>query len=248
MAHIQASLQERVLRLRLTRAEKKNALTGGMYEALTEALVDAESNPEIHVVLFEADGDSFTAGNDLADFAAVASGERDPGELRVLGFLDALCKATKPYVAAVQGAAVGIGTTLLLHCDLVYVAEDARLLTPFANLGLVPEAGSSVLLPARVGYVRAFEMFALGASLDGRTAATLGLANAAVPVADLEQCAFAAARALAAKPLGALRETKRLMRDAETLRQVMDKEIRAFGKCLHSPEALAAFRAFANRR
>jgi enoyl-CoA hydratase/carnithine racemase len=248
MAHIQASVHERILRLRLARAEKKNALTGEMYETLTQALVDAESNPAIHVVLFEADGDSFTAGNDLRDFAAVASGELDPGELRVLGFLDALCKATKPYVAAVQGAAVGIGTTLLLHCDLVYVAENARLLTPFANLGLVPEAGSSMLLPARVGYVRAFEMFALGATIDGRTAATLGLANAAVPATELEQRALTAAQALASKPLGALRQTKRLMRDAETLRAVMDEEIRAFGQCLRSPEALAAFRAFASRR
>jgi enoyl-CoA hydratase/carnithine racemase len=248
MVHVQATVSERVLRLRLTRAEKKNALTGEMYATLTQALSAAETDDGIHVVLFEADGDSFTAGNDLRDFAAVASGERDPRDLEVLGFLAALCNATKPYVAAVQGAAIGIGTTLLLHCDLVYVAEDARLATPFANLALVPEAGSSALLPARIGYVRAYEMFALGKTIDGRTAAQLGLANAAVPAAELAAHAFDAARALAHQPLDALRETKRLMRDAEGIRAVMQREIDAFGKCLRSPEALAALRAFAARK
>ena len=140
---IRSSVHNHVLHLTLARPEKKNALVGPMYEALTEALVRAETDPAIHVVLFDAEGDSFSAGNDLSEFAAVASGAIAPNALKVRGFLDAIATATTPYVAAVQGSAIGIGATLLLHCDLVYVADDAKLSTPFVNLVLVPEAGSS---------------------------------------------------------------------------------------------------------
>jgi enoyl-CoA hydratase/carnithine racemase len=245
---IRTSLHDRILHLTLARAEKKNALNSAMYEALTRALIDAEGNSGVHAVLFDAEGDTFTAGNDLSDFAAVASGALNPSELQAVKFLDVLTRGTKPYVAAVQGAAVGIGTTLLLHCDLVYVAEDARLSTPFANLALVPEAGSSVLLPARIGHVRAFAMFALGESIDGRTAASLGLANEAVPASEVRSRALAAAKALASKPMGALQETKKLMRDADAIRAIMAREVEVFRERLTSAEALAAFQAFVRRK
>ena len=159
-----------------------------------------------------------------------------------------LARATKPYVAAVQGAAIGIGTTLLLHCDLVYVAEDAKLSTPFANLALVPEAGSSVLMPALMGHPRAFAMFALGESIDGRTAASIGIANAAVPSGELQARALEAAQKLATKPIGALQATKRLMRNPDAIRAIMAHEVEIFAERLKSAEALAAFKAFAARK
>jgi enoyl-CoA hydratase/carnithine racemase len=151
-------------------------------------------------------------------------------------------------VAAVKGVAIGIGATLLLHCDLVYVAEDARLSTPFVDLALAPEAGSSLLLPARIGHARAFAMFALGEALDGRAAAALGLANAALPADEVDARARQAAHRLAARPPGALLQTKRLMRDAAAIAAVMDVELEVFSQRLTSPEAREAFTAFAERR
>jgi enoyl-CoA hydratase/carnithine racemase len=248
MSAIRVHLSDHILHLTLARAEKKNALNSAMYEAMTQALIDAEGNSGVHAVLFDAEGDTFTAGNDLSEFAAVASGALNPSELHAVKFLDVLTRGTKPYVAAVQGAAVGIGTTLLLHCDLVYVAQDARLSTPFANLALVPEAGSSVLLPARIGHVRAFAMFALGESIDGRTAASLGLANEAVPASELGPRALAAAKALASKPIGALQATKKLMRDADAIRAIMAREVEVFRERLKTAEARQAFDAFASRK
>jgi enoyl-CoA hydratase/carnithine racemase len=245
---IRTSLKDHVLRLTLARPEKKNALVGPMYETLTDALVRAETDPAIHVVLFDAEGDSFSAGNDLSEFAAVASGAIAPNELKVRGFLDAIANASTPYVAAVQGSAIGIGATLLLHCDLVYVADDAKLATPFVNLALVPEAGSSSLLPERIGHARAFALFALGETLDAQRAVELGIANEVVPRASLRDHALAKAEALAAKPAGALRATKKLMRDAAAIRAVMAQEVKVFGERLQSDEALAAFKAFANRK
>lgn len=245
---IHTSLKDHVLRLTLARPEKKNALVGPMYETLTDALVRAETDPAIHVVLFDAEGDSFSAGNDLSEFAAVASGAIAPNELKVRGFLDAIANASTPYVAAVQGSAIGIGATLLLHCDLVYVADDAKLATPFVNLALVPEAGSSSLLPERIGHARAFALFALGETLDAQRAVELGIANEVVPRASLRDHALAKAEALAAKPAGALRATKKLMRDAAAIRAVMAQEVKVFGERLQSDEALAAFKAFANRK
>ena len=144
-------------------------------------------------MLFQGDGDSFTAGNDLADFSAQANG-KDTGESQAHRFISNLGKATRPLIAAVQGNAVGVGTTMLLHCDLVFLADTAKLMTPFVNLALVPEAASSWLLPARIGHVRAYAMFALGEPLDAATALACGLANAVVPVADLRARARASGR------------------------------------------------------
>jgi enoyl-CoA hydratase/carnithine racemase len=244
--HVLTNRDGGVLVLTMNRPAKKNALTSAMYAKLADALVAAESDAETRVVLFQGAGDTFTAGNDLGDFAAVAAGgESEP---HVGRFLKALAHAQKPYVAAVNGLAVGVGVTMLLHCDLVYVAEDARLTTPFVNLALAPEAASSWLLPARIGHARAYAMFALGEALAGAEAARLGLANAAAPAGEVQAMALAAAKALAQRPAGALKVTKQLMRDAEAISAVMDIEGVEFAKRLRTAEAAEAFAAFAQRR
>ena len=245
---IRVDVEDAVMRIAFARPEKKNAITNGMYQLLIQALQRAESDDAIRVVLFEADGEVFTSGNDIGDFAAVASGQLAPSELHVYAFLRMLVTAEKPYVAAVQGLAVGIGTTMLMHCDLVYIAEDAKLTTPFVNLALVPEAASSWSIPARIGHARAFAMFALGEAVDGRTAAALGLANSALPAAEVRAKALDTAKALARRPAGALRATKKLMRDSAQLTGVIDRELEVFARQLKSAEAAEAFRAFAERR
>ena len=246
--HVRTSLEDGVLRVTLSRPDKKNALTNAMYAMLGETLTRAETDSSVRVVLFEAEGDSFTAGNDLGDFAAVAAGTLQREDMKAHVFLSALAAARKPYVAAVQGLAVGVGVTMLLHFDLVFVAEDARLSTPFVDLGLVPEAASSLLLQARVGYARAYAMLGLGEPVDGRTAAEIGLVHSAVPAAEVRAKALAAAKLLAAKPTGALQATKELMRDAKAIAAVMSKESEVFGARLKSPETAEALRAFAERR
>lgn len=246
--HIRVSIEDNVMRLTLARPEKKNALTNAMYAVLGAALERAESDPAVRAVVLDAEGDAFTAGNDIGDFAAVAAGTLARSELKAHVFLTALARGQKPYVAAVQGLAVGIGVTLLMHCDLVYVAEDAKLSTPFVNLAVVPEAASSWLLPARIGYARAFAMFALGEPVDGRTAAAIGIANAALPASEVRAKALAVAKSLATKPIGALRATKQLMRDASAIESVMATEGEIFGARLRTAEAAEAFKAFAERR
>ena len=242
---INVSRQGAVLQLTLARPEKKNAINAQMYRALTEALVNAESDETVRVVMFAGEGDSFCAGNDLVEFAAAANDPRGPRD--AVGFLHVLADATKPYVAAVHGKAVGIGTTLLLHCDWVALAEDAQLSTPFVNLGLVPEAGSSALLPQRIGHVLAYEMIALGKALPAQRALQLGLANEVVPNGQLLDRGMQVAQELASRPIGALRATKRLMRSAQTLRTVIDQEVHVFGERLKSVEAQTALKAFLTR-
>lgn len=246
--HILTQQQDGVLHIVLRRPEKKNALTNAMYAAIADALEAAQTDPAVRVVLFRAEGDCFSAGNDIMDFASVATSAADFASMPVARVLKALAFAEKPLVAAVQGAAVGIGTTLLLHCDLVYAAEDAQLSTPFINLALVPEAASSLLMPARIGHVRAYAMFALGEKLSGVEAVRLGLANAAVPADQLAETALTAARALTQRPPEALRLSKRLMRDAETYARIMEVEGAQFMARLRSPEAQEAFAAFLQRR
>lgn len=242
---INTSRHDAVLQLTLARPDKKNAINSQMYRALTEALIEAEEDDAVRVVLFAGQGDSFCAGNDLVEFAAAAQDASGPRD--AIGFLHALADATKPYVAAVQGKAVGIGTTLLLHCDFVLLAKDAQLSTPFVNLGLAPEAGSSALLPQRIGHVLAFEMIALGKAMEASRALQLGLANEVVPNAELPARAMQVAQELAARPIGALRATKRLMRDAQSLRAIIDQEVKVFGERLKSAEAQTALRAFLTR-
>ena len=244
--HIKISQDGAVLEITFARPDKKNALSNAMYRAVTEALNGAQKNHAIRVVLFSSEGDVFTAGNDLADFASAAAGKHD--ELAAHGFLEALVRADKPIVAAVPGLAIGVGTTMLLHCDLVYVAESATLSTPFVNLALVPEAASSMLLPARIGYVRAFAMFALGEGLSGPEAFALGLANKVLPKDEVLRAAREAARTLATRPLGAIVAAKKLMRDREKILGRIDEEGAIFTKRLQTDEAREAFRAFAERR
>jgi enoyl-CoA hydratase/carnithine racemase len=248
--HILTERAGGVLTLTLNRPDKKNALTRAMYQALADGIEGAGADPAVRCVLIQANGDIFTAGNDLSDFAAVAAGEDRASHAREHGnpLLIALGRATIPLVAAVHGRAVGVGVTLLLHCDLVYVAQDALLTTPFANLALVPEAASSLLLPARIGHARAFEMFVLGRAVDGRTAADWGLANAAVPAAEVRATALAAAQAVAARPPSAVSVTKALMRDPGALAVRMIEEGVHFAAQLKSPEAREAFLAFAEKR
>lgn len=236
-----------VLEIRFARPAKKNAITNAMYGALADGLEAAERDDGVRVVLFTAEGDLFTAGNDLMDFAAQGAGQHS-GPRHVERFLQRIINAHKPLVAAVQGHAVGVGTTMLLHCDLVYVAETARLTTPFVDLGLVPEAASSLTIPARIGHVRAFALLGLGEPILGKDAVTMGLANAACPAGEVEAKARAAAHALAAKPAEAVRLTKMLMRDRDALNARNLKEGELFGQRLRSPEAVAAFQAFFQKR
>jgi enoyl-CoA hydratase/carnithine racemase len=244
--HVKIRQDGAVLEITFARPEKKNALSNAMYRAATDALTRAQKDKTVRVVLFGAEGDAFTAGNDIADFAVVASGKGEA--LEAHSFIEALARAEKPIVAAVPGLAVGVGTTMLLHCDLVYLADTARLTTPFVNLALVPEAASSMLLPARIGHVRAFAMFALGEGLSAAEALALGLANKVLPKDEVLGAAREAARALTARPLGAVVATKRLMRDGERMLAQIAKEGAAFKERLQTAEAREAFSAFAERR
>jgi enoyl-CoA hydratase/carnithine racemase len=235
-----------VLEIVFARPEKKNALSNAMYRTATDALNAAQNNQEIRVVLFAAEGDAFTAGNDLADFANAATGKDE--EVAAHGFIEALGRADKPIVAAVPGLAVGVGTMMLLHCDLVFLSKGAKLSTPFVNLALVPEAASSLLLPSRIGYARAFAMFALGEGMSAADALSLGLVNKVLPKDEVLPAAREAARTLATRPLGAIVATKRLMRDKERILARMAEEGAVFARRLRTNEAQEAFSAFAERR
>ncbi|WP_374657576.1 enoyl-CoA hydratase-related protein [Phenylobacterium sp.] len=248
--HILIEKSGGVLTLTMNRPEKKNALTRAMYQALGDAIDQAEFDKDVRCVLIQANGDMFTAGNDISDFAAVNAGDSSANEARRGGnpLLAALARAKTPLVAAVNGRAVGVGTTMLMHCDLVYVAENALLTTPFVNLALVPEAASSITLPSRIGHARAFAMFVLGEAVDAKKAVDWGVANEIVPLDQLRARARAAAEAVAARPPAAVAITKALMREETRLAQRMDEEGAHFAAQLKSPEAKEAFAAFAEKR
>ncbi|KQW83201.1 enoyl-CoA hydratase [Brevundimonas sp. Root1279] len=246
--HIKTELAGGVLTVTLARPEKKNAITQAMYAALSDATERARTDDTVRVLVFQGEGDSFSAGNDIADFIAIGSQTNEPLDMSVFRFLKALAELDKPAVAAVRGRAVGIGLTLLLHCDMVVVAEDALLSAPFINLALAPEAASSFLLPQALGHQRAFEIFALGEPIDGRTAQAWGLANRAVAADQVEALAAELAAKLAARAPNSIRKTKGLMRDAERLWALMQREGEAFGSQMKSPEAMEAFMAFTQRR
>ena len=246
---IRTDLSDGVLTVTFARADKKNAITQAMYSLLAEATNRARTDEAVRVLLFKAEGDSFSAGNDIADFIAIAqSGAGQVIDAPVFHFLKSLADMDKPVVAAVRGRAVGIGLTLLLHCDMVVVAEDALLSAPFINLALAPEAASSLLLPLAVGHQRAFEIFALGEAIDGRTALAWGLASRAVPSGEVDAVAEGLATRLASRAPNSIRKTKRLMRDAEQLWALMQREGEAFGSQMTSPEAMEAFMAFTQKR
>lgn len=243
--HVKSDLSNGILALTLVRPDKMNALSNAMYAFLADSLEEAEKSASVRAVLFQGAGDHLTAGNDLTDFAKATG---DSTERPAFRFIRALATAKKPLIAAVQGNAVGIGTTMLLHCDLVFLAETARLSTPFVNLALVPEAASSHLLPDRIGYARAYAMFALGEPLDARSALETGLANAVVPVGELKERARKAAESLAKKPAASLASTKSLMRDRAGILAQIAKEGEIFSERLQSVEAKEAFSAFRERR
>jgi enoyl-CoA hydratase/carnithine racemase len=244
--HIVVSVQDRILTLRLDRPEKKNALTRGMYLGMIEALKQAETDSNIRVVLITGTDACFTAGNDLMDFANAKPGETSPAIL----YLQTLASAQKPVMAAVAGVAVGIGTTMLLHCDLVYAAPDARFQLPFVNLGLCPEAGSSALLPSLVGHRRAAELLYFGEPFNADAARDLGIVNAVVDSNELISATAAKARQLAEKPPSALRTTKALLKrgSAAIIAEAMAKETEQFAALLQGPEAREAMMAFMQRR
>ncbi|OAJ57419.1 enoyl-CoA hydratase [Paraburkholderia ginsengiterrae] len=245
---IKAELSDNgVLAVTISRPDKKNALTNDMYAALADAIAKANEDDEIRVLLFQADGDMFSAGNDISEFAAQAMGN-GPEERNVFRFLRGLANATVPIVAAVQGKAVGVGTTMLLHCDYVLLSTDAQLITPFVNLALVPEAASSLLLPSCIGHVKAFEMFALGEPVSAESAVAWGIANKVVAAEELRAEALRIAGKLALKPAGSLTAMKQLMRDAEKLTARIDRESAIFAERLASDEAKEAFAAFAQKR
>lgn len=234
-----------VLCLTFNRPEKKNALNRDMYRALIAALAAAERDDAIRAVVFAGAGDDFTAGNDLADFRDDLD---DLEAFPALQFVRALAVFEKPMVAAVKGDAIGVGATLLFHCDLVYIAPEARLLMPFIDLGLVPEAGVSLLAPQRLGMARATQYLLLGEPFSGEDAFRFGLANALAPASQLVDRARDAARRLAAKPAQALRDSRRLLRgDPATLRAQIDAEAQLFARALATPETRARLKAFFSR-
>ena len=240
-----------VATIEIARPEKKNALTIAMYQAMADAINAAKADAAVRALLITGQPGIFTSGNDLEDFM-----QRPPGsgsgndESPVFRFMRALIDCDKPVVAAVTGAAIGIGTTMLLHCDLVYVSDEARLAMPFVGLGLVPEFGSSLLLPQRIGQARAAEKLLLGDPFTGAEAVELGLANAVLPAGEVANHARRVAERFNALPPGAVRETKRLLRapQAEATFMAIRTEGELFAARLRSPEAMEAFQAFFQKR
>jgi enoyl-CoA hydratase/carnithine racemase len=246
--HVLVEKSEKLLVLTLNRPDKKNALTRAMYKTLAAEISAADIDADIRCILIKANGDMFTAGNDLADFAAVGNSTTAPKPEDANPFLPALAKARTPIVAAVNGRAVGVGVTMLLHCDMVYLAEGAMLIAPFVNLALVPEAGSSLLMPLRIGHARAFEMFVLGEPVSAEKAVNWGIANRVVPAADLHSAARATAAAIASRAPASVVATKSLMRDESVLLARISQETGHFVRQLKSAEFKEAFTAFSERR
>lgn len=245
---IKTRIEDGVLNVVMNREDKKNAITQAMYLDMTKALNEARTNDAVRVVLITSEGNDFSAGNDIADFMTLAQSDGSLIESDVFQFLKALADMDKPMVAAVRGRAVGVGLTMLLHCDMVVVAKDALLSAPFINLALAPEAASTLLLPNVIGHQRAFELFALGEPIDGGTAYNWGLANRAVSAVMVDETAWELARKLTTRAPNSLRRTKALMRDAEKLWTLMQEEGAVFASQMQSPEAMEAFTAFMQKR
>lgn len=239
-----------VLTLTFNRLDKKNAITKGMYARLSQELEQAAEDDAVRVAVIQGDVSCFTAGNDLADFLdnppnMAADAEPAP----VVRFLNILRTFPKPLIAAVAGPAVGIGTTLLLHCDLVYAGDNAAFSLPFVNLGLCPEAGSALLLPALVGYPRAAEKLMLGEAFYAEEAVEMGVVNRILPPQEVNAYAQVQAAKLAAKPMAALRATKAVMKMGQVgLKAIMDEELKLFGALLRGPAAKEAISAVMEKR
>jgi len=238
----------RICKIFLNRPDKKNALTLAMYEGLTRALMNADADPDVRVIMLDSDNDSFCSGNDIADFIAAAS--RPDAVAAPLLFLQTIASLAKPVIAVVPGAAVGIGSTILLHCDLVIASDEARFQLPFARLGLVPEGGSSLLLPQLVGHRRAFELLVMGETFSADTARELGLVNRVVMHSRLHDLALLDAEKLAAMAPGAVQQSKAMLRShvQTQLDAVLTEEVKLFAARLQSAEAAEALQAFMQKR
>ncbi|MCB9778442.1 MAG: enoyl-CoA hydratase [Alphaproteobacteria bacterium] len=245
--HVRVTVEDGVMAIVLDRPSRKNALSRAMYTAMADALARAGADPAVRCVRLSGAGGVFSSGNDLQDFMEDPPGP-DGGPIGA--FLRVLVGFEKPLVAAVSGHAVGIGTTVLLHCDLAWADDTATFKMPFTSLGLVPEAGSSLILPAMVGHRRAAELLMLGRSFDAATAAELGIVNGVCEADALDATVDQAVAELVALPAGALRATKRLMkgRDRAGLEAAMADEAGEFIARLQSPEAMEAFMAFFQKR
>ena len=247
MSEILTERSGSILRVTVNRPAKKNAMTSAMYIALADALNEAAKDDEIRVVIWDAAGDSFSAGNDVQDFL---NNPPKVGESPQATLGNALLNLDKPLIAAVQGAAIGGGTTLLTHCDFVFAGESAKFQIPFVNLGLVPEFGSSWSLPARSGYLRAAELFMLGQPFKAELAAEIGLVTRVVPDSELSATATETAEKLAAKPIGALRAIKKLLKTSqrEQVEQAIKLEVEEFSTRVRSAEVREVFTAFLEKR
>ena len=237
---IDVTVQDKVMTIRMNRPEKKNAINREMYDAMRTALLDADERNDVNIILFAGLEESFTVGNDLADFNDRSVDEISPGGQ----FLLVLNKVKKPIIAAVNGLAVGIGTTLLFHCDLAYASDTARFRMPFVNLGICPEAGSTLLLPRISGHLKASELFMFGDFFNSEEALQANIINHICSSNTLEEYATTKAQDLASKPLNALMETKRLMKSAyvsETEGRIHE-ELKIFGQLLQSEESKNARR------
>ncbi|MGI4779680.1 MAG: enoyl-CoA hydratase [Janthinobacterium lividum] len=243
LVHVEAG----VMTLTFNRVQRKNSITAAMYGALADALVQGEQDAAVRAVLIQGDPTVFSAGNDIGDFLDTPPSATDSPVFR---FLRGIATFPKPVVASVCGPAVGIGTTLLFHCDLVYAGDNAAFSMPFVNLGVCPEAGSSLLVPQMFGYHRAAEALLLGEPFMAEAALEVGLVNRVVPPTEANAIAQVQARKFAAKPLGALIETKRLLKKSilpEVLARI-DEEMQSFGRMLREPAAREAFSAFREKR
>lgn len=247
MSEILSHIDSGVMTLTFNRVDKKNSLTAAMYTALADAVEQAERNPDVRVLVFQGAETVFCAGNDIADFLDNPPSTQDAPVFRLLKNVAAF---PKPMLASVAGPAVGIGTTLLFHCDLVYAGDNAVFAMPFVNLGICPEAASSLLAPQMMGYHRAAEALLLGEPFMAEAALEVGLVNRVLPPTEVNSYAQAQARKLAAKPLTSLLETKRLMKMGQTqlVQQQMNAEAASFGRMLKEPAAKEAFGAFMEKR
>lgn len=236
-----------ILTIAFNRPEKKNAITAAMYQVMADAMREAESDAAVRVILFAGQPDVFTAGNDLEDFLRHPPASDDHP---VFQFMQAIVHAGKPVVAAVSGAAVGVGTTMLLHCDLVYAADNARFSLPFAQLGLCPELASSLLLPQLAGYQRAAEALLLGETFNAQKAQDIGLVNQILPAEQLLVFARERAARVAAMPASSIRVTKQLLKSGQqaAIDARITLENQHFASMLQSPEAREAFTAFLEKR
>ena len=247
MSEILTETKGNILRVTVNRPEKKNAMTSAMYNALADVFNEAAKDDDVSVVIWDAAGDSFSAGNDIEDFLKNPPG---PGESPQARLGEALLNLDKPVIAAVKGVAIGGGTTLLTHCDFVYAGESSKFKLPFVDLGLVPEFGSSWSLPAGSGYIRAAELFLLAQPFSPEVAHEIGLVTRVVPDTELSATVTQTAEKLAAKPIGALRATKKLLRQSsrQQIDQAIKAELEQFSSRVRSAEVREVFTAFMEKR